>query len=693
MISRDIQKNSSIRNGKDADGCTANAVAPQRRRKYEKDHERSQSTDFIYEVNQLGHGKSAIDQISAFALGFMALADFCAAMAKRHHHRHHKMETRAVDDPASLLEWIVHWLCEHSTTLSIMFSLIWFIDAFIAAHRKCMEVARQHDKQSILDNDTSYDDVKEWWKGYQGVYFRSIAQQILLLPVGFFISSYNVLLRLFHPVTARESQVTILHHSTGSSTLDESEVFSTTSSISLGFAIIKHISISVARRTNHLVQLQTMEKSRKLMYTLALRGLRHPFRFNQRIRFFFSIVRWIQYLGPLFGTANKLKGNMDNLLAKIKQRRLAAVAAMVRKQQCRRLSGDQLCVHYAILIQKTFRAYVTRRRLYFIKALRGEKELIAAIKLQSAFRGALLRARATLKEKLQTLQALKIQEMESLKSNNLLKMSTSDRRRMYLLQEELETKARNLINQKLLLRPDTTFAVLWKVMFVVAVIFEISTLAFQPLIARHKDPITGKQLDMEAIMDKKFIPLPVLQQAECIGKSTLSLNLLRPIDSLKQMKDAAIQKFRPKKARPWYCEGPYPRLQAIYIHVADFVIHRFLVLVSIVMFVDVYVEFFTGKYDKDTGHLVPPPFFERYIFPGLFLQLMVNPEMDTVAFLLSKAAIGLVHHDPVRIARWIVAFFFPFFLVLKGGLQALWVLYVKDQNQDSLQYVYSFIVF
>ena len=667
-------------------------VACKRRLKYDKDSEQSCSecpnNDFINTMNQLGNDKSTMDKISAIALGFMALADFCAAMAKRHHR--HKMEVLAVNQ-ASLLEIVVHWLCKHSTTLGIIFSLLWFMDAFFAAHRKCMEVARQHDKQCILDNDTTYDDMKEWWKGYQGMYFRSVVRQILLLPVGFFITLYNTIFRLFDPVMARFFNVTIVHHTSGSMP-DESEVFSSISSISLGFAIIKHISITVARRTNNLVQLQTMDKKRKLVYTLALRGLRHPFRFNQRLRFFFSIVRWIQYLGPLFGTANKLKGNMDNLLSKIKQRRLASVAAKVRQQHCSSLSGDQLRVHYTTLIQKSYRAYATRRRLYFLKALKGEEELFAAIKLQGAFKGALSRARATLNEKLQTLQALKVKEMESLKENNPAQMTTLERRRMYLLQAELESKAKILINQKLLLRPDTTFAVLWKVMFVLAVIFEISTLAFQPLIARHTDPITGKQLDMEAIMDKKFIPVPILQRAECSGKSPFTMNLAHPIRSLKHLKDALNQRWQPKKPIPWYCEGFYPRFQAIYISVADFVIHRFLVLISIVMFVDVYIEFFTGKYDKDSGHLIPPPFFERYIFPGLLLQLIVNPEMDTVAFILSKAAVGLVHHDPVRILRWIEALFYPSFLLLKAGIQELWVRYVQDQNQNSLQYVYKFIL-
>lgn len=690
MISPDIQKTLFKPNGKKVG---SNAVVHKRRRKHEKDTERSsrlcRTSDFINEMNQLGSDKCKLDQISTFALGLVAFADFCAAMAKRHHR--HKKEMIVIDR-ASQLDFLVHWLCEHSTTLGIMFSLLWFLDAFIAAHRTCMEVARQYDRKCILDNDTSYDDMKEWWKGYQGVYFRSIAQQILLLPVGFFVSSHKTILWLFDPITARDSSVTIMHHTSGNM-LDESEVFSSTSSISLGFAIAKHIAISVARRTNNLVQLQAMEKSRKLAYTLALRGLRHPFRFNQRIRFFFSIVRWIQYLGPLFGTANKLKGNLDNLLSKIKQRRLAAVAAKVRQQRCSSLSGNQLRVHYAILIQKSFRAYATRRRLYFLKALRGERELIAALKLQGAFRGALLRARANLYGKLQTLQALKMKELESIKNDNPIQMSASERRRMYLLQDELELKAKVLINQKLLLRPDTTFAVLWKIMFVVAVVFEISTLTFQPLIARHKDPITGKQLDMEAIMDKTFIPVPVRQRMECVGKSPISLNLSRPLHSLRQLKEALLQKWKPKKLRPWYCEGSYPRFQAVYIYLADLAIHRFLVLMSIVMFVDVYVEFFTGKYDRDTGHLLPPPFFERYIFPGLLLQLMVNPEMDTVAFLLSKAAIGLVHHDPVRILRWILALFYPLLIVLKDFIQELWVLYVKDQNQNSLQYVYKFIIF
>jgi hypothetical protein len=654
--------------------------------KRHRDLPSNSNLDIINAINNLDDHRNGVDRIFAVALGFMAFIDFCAAMARRHHQHNISI------DSTSPYEIVVHWLCEHSNVFGILFSFLWFMDSFLAAQRKSLEMARYYDKQKFLENLSSDDDVKSKtpWRGFRWIFLRTITMQMLLLPVGFFVFLYKCVLYLFKQTTVGDPHITISHHTSGD-LFDETEIFSSTSSISLGFALLKHITITVAQRTNNLAQLQTMEKSKKLAYKLALRGLRHPFRFNKRIRFVLSVVRWIQYIGPLFGTANKLMDNVNNLILKMKQRRLAVIAATIRQKRCRCFTRQELQEYFATLIQKTFRSYITRRRLFFLRVLKGEKDTIAAIKLQDAFRRALLRSRANINEKLRMLLELKSQERESMNHPN--KMSISERRRMYQLQVELESEAKLLINQRLLLRPNTVFAITWKIMFVVAVLFEISTLALQPILARHKDPTTGKQLDMEAIMDKKFIPIPVLNQTECIGKIPLNLKLSQPMDSLKQIKEAVLFRWKTYNPRPWYCEGYYPRLQAIYIYLADFAIHRFLVLVSIIMFFDVYVEFFTGVYDKNTGQLLPPPFFKRYIFPGFLFQLIVNPEMDTIAFILSKAVVGVVHHDPIRILRWTVALFYPLFLIVESNVKKLWVLYVRDQNRNSVQYLYRFLIF
>jgi hypothetical protein len=617
-----------------------------------------------------------IHQVWAITLGVSAFLDFSAAMARRHH-RH---DTDGVVDSAR--EMVVHWLCDHANELGILFSLLWFMDAFVGAHRKRLQAIRRRDKKLLCGSDWECH-VKEYWRGYRGVYVRAIALQILLLPVGFFIFSYNRFLRLWNPHFSSDSVVTIVHHSSDV-VPDESEVFMSTASVSLGFAVIKHLAITIARRTDTLVRLEAMEKARKVAYTVALRGLRHPFRFNKRARFVLSIFRWIQYLGPLFATANKLRGSVDNLLDKMKQQRAASLAERFRKSLLRTVKRNVVLDFYATVIQAKFRSRQARRKLPIVRILQGDKEMIAAIKLQCAFRNSLSRARERLKRKVQILEHLKRKQRQSIKKNSPVKMSVAERRRMYLLQQELEAKAEQLFNEKLLLRPNTRFAVMWKLMFVVAVFCEISTLASQPFLARHMDSSTGKQLDMEYFMDKLFIPTPVFKRPECTGKIPMQLKFRHPIRSIRQIVELLQRKFQPEEPHPWYCKGSYSRLQAVYIYFADIAVHHFLVLVSIIMFFDVYVEFFTGKYDNDTGRLIPPPFFERFIFPGLLLQLLVNPEMDTVARFISRFIVGVVHHDPIRILRWTVALFYPLFLSSHFLVRKLWLSYVINENQKNL---------
>jgi hypothetical protein len=82
-----------------------------------------------------------------------------------------------------------------------------------------------------------------------------------------------------------------------------------------------------------------------------------------------------------------------------------------------------------------------------------------AIKMQKAFRASLARARSRIAEKKQELKRLQAQA-EATKTSS---MSDNDRRRMYQLQDELGRQAKELVNRKLILRPNTTFAVTWYV--------------------------------------------------------------------------------------------------------------------------------------------------------------------------------------------------------------------------------------
>lgn len=645
--------------------------------------------DELFAVSGLTAEKSVVGHFWNGLLGCLAFADFSAAMARRH-------AADVAIEPTSdnLQDTVILWLCQHANALGMLFSLVWFMDAFVGAHRKHMEAARKHDKQMLLDSDKPWDDiedVKEWWRGFQGVYYRTIALQILLLPVGFFVFWYNRIRELQDPLVGDDSVITFVHHTEDDTVPDDLEVFSPNASVSLGFVVLEHLTIALARRTGTQVRLRAMAKAKRLAYKIAIRGLRHPIRFNRRVKWWLSVIRWIQYLAPLVGTGNKLKGNVSNLLAKYKQLRDTNKAKLIRKKIFNDMLPEERREYCAILVQKTFRAHQARKLMYLVKLLLGQQESRAAIQLQCAFRGSLARARARLKGRLKMLKTLKEKEKESLKKKTHVEMSMEERRHMYVLQEELESEAQSLINEKLLLRPNTRFAVMWKILFVMAVIFEISTLACQPLLARHKDPVTGEPLDLEAILDKKLIPTPVFKLEVCTGKTPIDFKLRRPIESVRRLVKVLLGRLQKKKApRPWYCQGSYSRFQAVYIYFADLAIHRFLVILSIICFVDVYIEFFTGQYDKETGQLKPPPFFDRWVFPGLLLQLLVNPSMDMVSDIITNAMAGLIYHGPVRILRWTLALFYPVFLWAVCTVRRLWFWYAVDQNRKHAIHPYQY---
>ena len=142
-------------------------------------------------------------------------------------------------------------------------------------------------------------------------------------------------------------------------------------------------------------------------------------------------------------------------------------------------------------------------------------------------------------------------------------MNANERRRMYQLQKELEEETRRLINKKLLLRPNTSFAVSWKILFSFAVLFEISVQICQPLLARHKDRRTGKPLDMESILDRKLVPIRVSKLPACKSEKVFRLSFKWPVHSARTIVARILRKeaTKPTRPKPYYCSYTYATLQ------------------------------------------------------------------------------------------------------------------------------------
>jgi DNA-binding TFAR19-related protein (PDSD5 family) len=620
---------------------------------------------------------SALIRLWYFSLGATALLDFSACVAERY-----------VSDDDDLLgvsssgstemRSLIQDLRDHRSTFNILFSLLWFLDAFISASRCRLAASRQRDRRRLLRMKEGFEveEDDDWLRQDQKDYYYAIGWQLLLLPVGFYVFCYHCYRRMSDPGAAVE-KIRIVHHTEEEDIPDEVEAFSDQTSICLGLAVVRYLVIEFSTRTGHRIEKFGRARARSFAIHMIFRALRHPFRFTRRIRKFLRAVRWGKYLAPLVGTFNKLKGNVSDLAKKYRQQQDAKKARALRQKLWDELTSEELRNYCATLIQKTWRARLARKRVRAMQILRCEKETLAAVKFQALFRGSLARARVRLKQKQEALLQLQQQEAESRKKGDKEEMKAVQRRRMYMLQHELNDTAKDMLNRKMLLRPNTTFAVTWKIMFVVAVIFEISQLAFKPILSKYKDEKTGKPWDIETIMDHALIPKPIAEWPQCAVEEPKRRRF--PGARL-------IARFRPpkpvkQKPLPWFCRPFFVAIQGTYIRAANFCIHQFLVIVGIICFLDVFVTFFTGELNSETGALEPKPFVARWILPGLVLQLLVNPQMETVSEYVWEGMASLLAFGPVRVFRWAAALFYPACVQLIRWTTMYWQAYASSQNR------------
>lgn len=169
-----------------------------------------------------------------------------------------------------------------------------------------------------------------------------------------------------------------------------------------------------------------------------------------------------------------------------------------------------------------------------------------------------------------------------------------------------------------LLKPNSNFAVLWKFVTVACVLLEVISMSLAPR-------MTGeiKRLDVQAF-------------ARLCAASIHS-------------NDPTIWK------RLW---------AVVAAQLAEFLATA----VPFVSFASVFVEFFTGEL-SDKGLVVPKSFFSRWIIPGVFLQLLVNPSMRSIA---RNAHISVLFAQSIGLAR--VASLVTAFLPL---LEVSWNLVVE----------------
>jgi hypothetical protein len=339
----------------------------------------------------------------------------------------------------------------------------------------------------------------------------------------------------------------------------------------------------------------------------------------------------------------------------------------------------------SVRAQSIFRAMHDRKTLKALVLTQDNRELIASLKVQAALRAALSRTRVRVMRKKRELKRL-LERSLSAKQYDASHMSIDDRRRIYQLQDELNLKVKMLMNEKLLLRPNTRFAVCWKVLFVICTIFEISLLALKPRLKEYKNKESGECMSLGEVLDHHIVPSPMSEWEQCAPW------FVNPAET---KKDPPLGPFgttqkrysRHKKemilSRPWYCQEPFVVAQSVYIAVLQIALTQTLVIVGAVCYLDVFVTLFTGELDPDTGKLKSKPFFTRWILPGLLLQLLVNPQMETTSGYIFRLVKDTLRVGPVRVWRWTKALFYPLFIIMVAATQRfVWRPLVQRQNAN-----------
>ena len=469
----------------------------------------------------------------------------------------------------------------------MIFSFLWFIDSFVTAAESRSRCLREAEKARLLREEGWEQKAKNAeWKAFMD-FVVAVIVQLLLLPVGFYVW-----------VTPGDSFTVTVTHENGIMEYDEKETFTSTANVSLIYALF-HFGM---QNLSELLRERAVHHGKRSVFRWLRKSVLHPVKLAHTISKITQWIRWVRIVGPVIGTSNKLLGNTLDLVKKVKQRRDAILAAKIRRTLWLGMSEEQAMNHAATLVQSIYRSKRSRRERRALELLQGNKERLAAMKLQKRFREVLKRARRRLARKKRELEKLEAKAQRL----NRNKMTDSERIRMYKLQSELAEDAHAFINRNLL-RPNTTFSVVWRTTFVVSVILELSTLILR--------------INYPQLTKNSLFPTPFSELKECRKHDG---GFFRKI----------FGRGAPKP-QPRYCRDDVVALQAFGIALMKVLVELILVIVNFMFFFDVPVSFFTGCFNKENGVLEPKPFFVRWIAPGVLLQMIVNPQMGTIAELIA----------------------------------------------------------
>jgi len=519
------------------------------------------------------------------------------------------------DSATSFRTAALHWILGNKTSFGLLFSFLWFVHSFAKANRERLRFSRY--LKLLQTPMTTMDDKKNC--DMQGqkigallIYIFAVSIQLLLLPVGFYIFIYNIVMQTVRNGKGDPLHRIVLHHDYQSDCSKSSTCyteFSTNDTISLLHAITIFFAKKFSWRTYRHVRKYTLSSLRTILRSLIFFAVRNPKTFRQRVRAVLNASRWANYLAPVGGGVGKLVESLDEFAKKRRQRQLARDARIKRIGFRSRLPPDARRRHSALQIQAAYRAHLAKRRFRALNRIQSVQKIFASLKLQGACRRWLRRSRYRMSVSCNELLHLQ----GKLRQENCLTLY--ERLKLYLIRDDFINKTSRLMNRDLLLRPDSNLAISWSILLLVAALFDVIELACKPVLEKQLERQVRHPLTTQEFLQYILVPKSVNKFAVCHEIKPSPGNLLHKLARILR------ELLRKIKRIPRNCDPDVVVSQSINYAMIKFFTRRFSDFVCAMLFLDVFVQFFTGEIDVMTGALVPAPFIRRWLIPGLFFQL------------------------------------------------------------------------
>jgi hypothetical protein len=297
-------------------------------------------------------------------------------------------------DSHPVFDGFIQFLYKRSVFISVLFCLLWFIDAFVKATYRCDAKLTELEKKHLMTKTTEdtqgeeqINEIKVVWDAY----FHTIIVQCLLLPISFFIIMHNLLSPKYSAsaILLIEEEQTRFQFKDDKGHVDEVHSFSTNLSESLLFVFVEYVGNVLVRVTGMHVRAQFERLKHTLTQRMAFSAILKPKRFYRRAVMVLRTVRWLKYLVPLIGQGNKLCRNTIDLMKKHRQQRHAIHAERIRRliwsNRLANLPRDQLKIQAAIIVQRNFRRWHAAKVVSALQLIQSSRTERATVRLQHFF--------------------------------------------------------------------------------------------------------------------------------------------------------------------------------------------------------------------------------------------------------------------------------------------------------------------